>query len=89
MASNHQSNYCRVCGLDQGEPTWGIDDKTPSFAICYCCGVEFGYEDSSFESVKKYREVWFSKGNDWFNPKKMPERWSLKEELKNIPKEFQ
>jgi hypothetical protein len=33
-----------VCGLEQGELPWGADGATPSFAICDCCGVEFGLE---------------------------------------------
>jgi hypothetical protein len=41
---------CRVCGLDQQSPPWGVDGKSPTYAICDCCGVEFGYEDSTRES---------------------------------------
>lgn len=38
------SFYCRVCGLYLGYQPWGEDGKTPSYEICPCCGVEFGYE---------------------------------------------
>ncbi len=49
---------CHVCGLVQDEPPWGGDGRTPTFDICDCCGVEFGYEDSTLESVRRYRKAW-------------------------------
>ena len=88
MHNKHQSPYCRVCGLDQGEFPWGKDGTDPSFAICDCCGVEFGYQDCSIECVRKFRNTWLSEGNPWFNPKKKPKNWSLEKQLKNIPQEF-
>lgn len=47
------SYNCRVCGLDQGFKPWGEDDQTPTFDLCNCCGVQFGYEDCNVEYVKK------------------------------------
>jgi len=51
-----QNEYvCRVCGYINDEITWekGI---YPTYNICPCCGVEFGYEDSDLASIRKYRE---------------------------------
>lgn len=45
--------HCRVCGLDQRELPWGEDGTSLTFAICDCCGVEFGYEDSAGEAVQR------------------------------------
>ncbi|PBC22211.1 hypothetical protein CK226_16405 [Mesorhizobium sp. WSM4311] len=44
---NPQGKFkCRVCGLDQSpDMPWGESGGEPSYAICSCCGVEFGYED--------------------------------------------
>jgi len=78
------SFFCRVCGLKQEAPPWGLDERSPTFEICDCCGIEFGYEDSSPSSIKKYRESWLASGAQWFNPKKRPTNWNLDEQLKNL-----
>jgi hypothetical protein len=54
--------YCRVCGLIQDDPPWGNDNNTPSFNICSCCGVEFGYEDATLNAIKNYRTTWLANG---------------------------
>jgi hypothetical protein len=79
---------CRICGLLQEDPPWGEDDKTPSFEICACCGVEFGYEDINFVSIRNYRARWLEEGAEWFDVKAKPMEWNLEEQLKNIPSEF-
>lgn len=79
---------CRVCGLDQGFEPWGNDGETPSFDICGCCGVQFGYQDCNEFYVKKFRQEWLEKGANWFDPKEMPEGWSLEEQMKGIPDQF-
>ncbi len=81
---NNKNSMCKVCGLLLDEAPWGEDGETPSFEICDCCGVEFGYEDSTIESIKRYREMWIKSGTKWFNAKKRPSVWSLKEQLKNV-----
>ena len=86
MHKNNQDSYrCRVCGLARESKPWGDDGNTPSFEICSCCGVEFGYQDCNAEYVKKYRKVWLERKNKWFCPKEMPIDWSLEEQMKNIP----
>ena len=79
----NEKNICKVCGLFQEEPPWGDDGNSPSFEICDCCGVEFGYEDSTTESIKRFRENWIASGVNWFNSKEKPDQWSLGEQLKN------
>jgi hypothetical protein len=79
---------CRVCGLDQLEPQWGEDGKTPTFNICVCCGVEFGYEDATLAAIRAYREKWLSTGAAWQSPKHKPKDWNLEEQLENIPPEY-
>ncbi|GMU81267.1 MAG: hypothetical protein AMXMBFR47_11380 [Planctomycetota bacterium] len=77
-------NACRVCGWQQEEPPWGADGKTPSFAICSCCGVEFGYEDATPEAIKRYRAKWFADEARWFDPNKKPADWDFARQLAEL-----
>lgn len=88
MHSNQESYFCRVCGKRQDEPIWGEDDQSPTFNICDCCGVEFGYEDCNLEAVYAFRKKWLQESNKWWNPKAQSKNWSLEEQMKNIPKKY-
>lgn len=68
-------DLCRVCGYKTPNPPWGEDGKKPSYSICPCCGVEFGYEDSTMASIKTYRRKWKEQGYPWFVPDLMPKNW--------------
>jgi hypothetical protein len=83
----NENDYCRVCGLQQDQP-WGEDGETPSFSICPCCGVEFGYEDSLPEGVRAFRKEWLGAGAPWFRPTSKPENWNLEAQMRNIPTKF-
>jgi len=85
---NEESYHCRVCGLMQDFQPWGEDGHTPSFEICGCCGVEFGYQDCTPEYIKKFREEWLNKGTKWANPDEKPMDWSLAKQMENIPEEY-
>ncbi len=76
---------CRICGLYIENSPWGLDGHSPTYEICSCCGVEFGNEDYTIESVKKYRENWINKGAIWFDPKEKPKEWNMGEQFKKIP----
>jgi hypothetical protein len=82
------NSICRVCGLLQPEPPWGKDGRTPSFNICDCCGVEFGYEDCTLGGILNYRNEWLSKGAKWGQPKARPQDWALDKQMRQIPLEF-
>lgn len=79
---------CRVCGLFIEDLPWGEDGNYPTYEICPCCGVEFGYEDYTLESTKEYREKWLLKGAEWFDKSEKPSDWNKEEQLKNIPNNF-
>jgi hypothetical protein len=82
----HNDQYaCRVCGLLQEEPPWGTDGASPTFGICDCCGVEFGYEDATPAATRRYRETWLGRGAPWTSPKEKPAGWSLERQLEQIP----
>ena len=85
---NIKINNCRVCGLRQEDAPWGPDGKIPTHEICDCCGVEFGYEDSSVKSALNYRNEWLKEGARWFRPKAKPSNWNLEKQLTCIPNAF-
>lgn len=85
---NSELYHCRVCGLMQEPQPWGEDGITPTFELCGCCGVTFGYQDCNLEYVKKYRTKWLARENKWLNPKEKPENWSIEEQLKGLPEAF-
>ena len=88
MHKNNELLICRVCGLKQSEPQWGDDGETPTYNICDCCGVEFGYEDSSLIGIKNYRNKWLFSGGAWTKPNSKPENWTLENQLSNIPAKY-
>ncbi|WP_211251110.1 hypothetical protein [Stenoxybacter acetivorans] len=79
-------NYCSVCWF-QFETDffpWGEDGRSPTFTICPCCGVEYGYEDSSSQGIKTYRKTWLEQGANWLNITEKPKNWNSDIQLKRI-----
>ncbi len=83
-----ESLACRVCGLIQDEEPWGENGENPNFAICGCCGTEFGYEDCTKESVKANRKRWLEAGANWWVLKEKPKYWDIEKQLQNIPANY-
>lgn len=80
--------FCPVCGLPLGDfAPWGTDGKTPTYEICPCCGVEWGYEDDSREARRAFRHRWLASGAEWFHPQERPRDWNLDRQLKNVKKD--
>jgi len=73
--------YCRVCGLDQGEPRILGE-------ICPCCGSEFGHDDFNLNLIKTQRAKWLLKADKWDVPDLKPPNWNYKEQMKNISKQY-
>ena len=86
--SESNTHECRVCGCYSDDFLWGEDGKSPSFQICPCCGVQFGKEDLTLESIKQYRAEWISKGGKWFDKDEKPDSWDMEIQMKNIPDKF-
>lgn len=56
---NKMLNTCRICGYTaENFIPWGEDGQIPSYEICPCCNVEFGYEDTQISSIRNYRKKW-------------------------------
>jgi len=86
--TNENKLACRVCGKLQCDPPWGEGGQCPTYDICDCCGVEFGYGDCTLKAVRAFRDRWLANGPNWKYPKEMPTNWSLEEQLKQIPNEY-
>lgn len=61
-------HLCRVCGYYSEEPPWGLTGDEPTFDICPCCGVEWGYEDATQLAIERYRNAWLASGAQWYDP---------------------
>lgn len=83
-----KEHYCRICGLYIEDKPWGEDGNCPTYAICPCCGVEFGNEDYTVKSVISYRKQWITNGAKWFNWKERPEGWNLEKQMQDIPDKY-
>src|SRR6266699_1122275 len=85
MPNIDEKMHCRVCGVRLPVPPWGEDGMTPTFDYCPCCGVEFGYGDSSAPAVECWRAKWLSGGAHWAEPDQKPSDWNPEEQLRNVP----
>jgi hypothetical protein len=89
------TNYCLVCGYDLGIAPW--EDSEPSHEICPSCGIHFGYDDMAGgkKEMRLYiylgwRGKWKADDMKWWSKgQPQPENWNPKEQLKNIPEQFQ
>jgi hypothetical protein len=89
MTTTEARNYCRVCGYDPGFPPWGPEGDEPTFDICPCCGVEWGYQDCLPTSAIKYRNQWLADGAKWAWRDIPHDGLDLSHRLARVPSEFQ
>lgn len=85
---NDRINNCRICGFGLKDPPWGTNGKDPTWEICPCCGVEFGYEDVTSESARLFRNAWIANGAKWFDAGEKPDGWALDTQLLERPDGF-
>lgn len=86
---NRGERICRICGLEYDSNIVRDEFGEPTFNICDCCGVEFGYEDITIKSVIHYRCYWLNELKaKWFIPKYKPNKWDINKQLENIPKQY-
>ena len=80
-------SLCLVCGLkyEPGDEPWGASGVDPTFAYCYCCGVEFGYGDSSSAGIRRWRQTWLDNGATWSDEAHRPQGWNMKDQLARLP----
>jgi transcription elongation factor Elf1 len=75
---------CLICGYSGLNYPPRDETGAPSYEICACCGVEFGYEDETILARQEYRKKWIEAGAKWFVPNLKPMNWNLKDQLANI-----
>lgn len=82
--------YCKICGYNLDYNPWGEDGKNPDYSFCSSCGVEFGYQDYSLESILEFRNKWIENGMVWSEEKYVPKSkdWNPINEIKNIGIDF-
>ena len=74
---------CPVCGYNNLDEAPYDNFGCPSYEICPCCGVEFGYDDSG-KSHELLRDNWIRNGFKWFSKyNKPPKGWSPVKQLKD------
>jgi hypothetical protein len=83
--SDETLSRCRVCGYRNPDPPWGEDGVCPTSTYCPCCGVEFGYQDSSPQSARWFRDHWLAGGALWAAPGFRPVGWDLHGQLRHVP----
>lgn len=81
-------HFCRVCGYQAEDAPWGWDGMTPSFEICPSCGVEYGYEDATLVSVRRYREQWLAAGGRWSDHTVSEDGLGALERLQRVPEAY-
>lgn len=82
---------CPVCGYSDLDSPPFDEFGAPSFNICPCCKVEFGYEDAAqnmsqlISRHKILRSDWISKGMPWWTEySQPPDNWDPVKQLENL-----
>lgn len=81
-------DFCRACGHLADEPPWGAEGDAPTYDICECCGVEFGYGDTFLGAIRGHRSKWLEAGAKWSNPRISTDGLDPATRLLNVPAQF-
>lgn len=78
---------CEVCGYPYlDEPAYD-ESGYVTYAICPCCGFEFGYDDypDKESGITNWRNNWINDGYEWFSKHTAPPvNWNPQKQLNNI-----
>jgi hypothetical protein len=83
-------HLCPVCGYCLGQPAWA--KAGASFAICPCCGTQFGLDDAGpgganerSRTHARLRQRWVEGGLKWWSEATpMPWGWNAREQLRLV-----
>ncbi len=86
----HKNKYtCPICGYNQlDEPPYSDPSNFtgPSFDICPCCGIEFGYEDYGPKGPPFYHEIlrnrWVTGGMKFYRKDLRPDNFDPIDQLR-------
>jgi hypothetical protein len=75
------AHLCPVCGYPElDEPHTDLIGE-PTYAICPCCGTQFGADDLVLDHAA-LRRAWIADGAHWWSEAKAaPSGWSAAEQL--------
>jgi len=88
---------CPICGypeldeapfnyLENGIKSYSYSKGAPTYEICPCCGIEFGYTDYE-KTWDELRKEWIDSNYKWkHTTAQKPSNWNPKKQLKNIEK---
>ncbi len=82
--SDVADHFCRVCGYRSDEAPWGDDGRSPSFDLCPCCGVEWGYQDLVATAAEQFQARWLAEGAPWRDRKVPADGLATEERLRRI-----
>jgi hypothetical protein len=72
---------CPVCGYDGLEEPHVDSSGEPSYAICPCCGTQFGADDVE-KPYSVLRKEWIEGGMEWWSQREpAPAGWDGKAQL--------
>jgi hypothetical protein len=75
---------CPVCGYGELDEAPFDEHGCASFAICPCCGTEFGYDDN-VHAHAALRKKWIDSGMRWWSTANHPPaNWDPKTQLMRI-----
>jgi len=80
---------CPICGFVLDFEPW--PDDQPSYGICPCCGVQFGYHDFARDPIERavrhgrLRRDWIRRGMPWHSRiDRLPPNWDPIAQLERI-----
>lgn len=74
---------CPVCGF----PELDFDPVRDRQEICWCCSIQFGYDDFN-RSHEELRQEWINNGCVWWCKREgPPEGWNAQEQLARLTQE--
>jgi hypothetical protein len=89
-----EASFCPICGYEPlSSPAYAGGDEwgSPTFAICPCCGVQFGYTDANglrkmarTDWHEKMRQTWIADGMRWHSATPPPDGWSPVRQLERL-----
>jgi hypothetical protein len=83
-ATGPMRSGCAWCVEGVDNPPWGMSGEDPSYSLCPCCGVEFGYGDASLAGMRRWREQWLQDPG-WQRPLLRPAGWTVNRQIAQLP----
>jgi hypothetical protein len=74
-------HQCPVCGFADLEEPHVDASGEPTYAMCPCCGTQFGADDVE-KPYSQLRKEWIEGGMEWWSQREpAPSGWNAKDQL--------